>query len=55
MNIQEFPKWIYPAGGPAESYAPGDEPVLVQDADEEKAFLAQSKRSRRKAAATEAE
>ena len=30
----EYPKWIYPAGV-LETYEPGQEPVLVQNADEE--------------------
>lgn len=35
-EFQEYPKWVYLTDGPQESYAPGMEPVLVQDAKEER-------------------
>ena len=38
--FQEFPKWVYRTDGPQESYKPGTEPVLVQDADKEATVLA---------------
>jgi hypothetical protein len=41
MDFVEYPKWVYPAGV-QESYAPGEEPVLVQDALGELAMLGQA-------------
>jgi len=35
--FQEFPKWVYPAGV-LEAYEPGQEPVLVETAEEEAAL-----------------
>ena len=35
--FQEFPKWVYPAGV-KESFAEGEAPFVVQDADEEAAL-----------------
>ncbi|MEY4344844.1 MAG: hypothetical protein RL032_676 [Pseudomonadota bacterium] len=37
MEFFEYPKWVYPAGV-REQYAPGQEPVLVQDANGEAAL-----------------
>jgi hypothetical protein len=34
-EFQEYPKWVY-FPEPAEVYAPGSEPVLVQSAKEER-------------------
>jgi len=39
MEFVEYPKWVYPVGV-QENYAPGEEPVLVQDALSELAVLA---------------
>ena len=39
MEFVEYPKWVYPVGV-QENYAPGEEPVLVQDALGELAVLA---------------
>jgi hypothetical protein len=39
MEFVEYPKWVYPVGV-QENYAPGKEPVLVQDALGELAVLA---------------
>jgi len=41
MEFVEFPKWVYPVGV-QENYAPGEEPVLVQDALGELALLGQA-------------
>lgn len=42
-EIIEFPKWVYPSGGPQDSYADGEAPVLVNDAEEEAAIIKPSK------------
>jgi len=36
--FQEFPKWVYLTDGPQESYAEGTAPVLVNNAEQEKAL-----------------
>jgi hypothetical protein len=35
-EYQEYPKWVYLTDGPQESYEPGKEPVLVEDAKAER-------------------
>lgn len=34
--FQEYPKWVFLTDGPQESYEPGKEPVLVEDAKAER-------------------
>lgn len=45
MEFVEYPKWVYPAGV-MESYEPGQEPVLVQTAEEEATLTPKPKRGR---------
>ena len=53
--FEEYPKWIYPAGI-KEVYEAGEEPVLVQSADEEAALSGEvPKRRGRPPKALEAE
>lgn len=54
MISQEYPKWIYPSGI-LESYKAGQEPVLVQNADEEAALSKEPAKRRGRPPKVEAE
>lgn len=47
----EYPKWVYLTDGPQESYPEGQEPVLVQNAEEEAEVTGKSVKAVEKEAA----